>query len=66
MARGVLGGQFFLQAPDFGQMLYCVFVQKVMYVDASEKGQWKAPPSQKSTQCLVEQVCAEEAPIALQ
>lgn len=65
MVRGVLGGQFFLQAPGFGQMLY-VFGQKGLYLDAREKEQWRAPPSQKSTQRLVERVCAEEAAIALQ
>lgn len=40
--------KFFLQAPDFGQML-CIFGQNVLYLDASEKEQWRAPPSQKST-----------------
>lgn len=65
MARGVLGGQFFLQSPVFGQMLY-VFGQKGLYLDACEKEQRRAPASQKSTQCLVEQVCAEEAATALQ
>lgn len=65
VARGVIGGQFFLQAPGFGHML-CEFGQQVMYLDASEKEQWRAPPSQKSTQCLLEQICAEEALIALQ
>lgn len=53
MARGVLGGELFLQVPGFGQML-CVFGQKVLCLDASEKEQWRAPPSQKPTQYLVE------------
>lgn len=48
VARGVLAGQIFLQAPVFGQML-CVFGQKGLYLDACEKEQWRAPPSEKST-----------------